>query len=96
MAPQILSNIKGSEISASWREKIDADPERFYTIVIRSQDDDLDDDEDYPEGELTEEIIDAIRRSEEDIKAGRYIECKTEEDLDRLFEQVEGELDKEI
>ncbi|MEW6238686.1 MAG: hypothetical protein AB1656_25150 [Candidatus Omnitrophota bacterium] len=91
MAPQILSNIKGSEIPASWREKIDADPEQFYTIVIRSQDDDLYDDEDYPEGELTEEIIEAIRRGEEDIKAGRYIECKTKEDLDRLFEKIEND-----
>ncbi|MEW6238688.1 MAG: hypothetical protein AB1656_25160 [Candidatus Omnitrophota bacterium] len=88
MGPQILSNIKGSEIPASWREKITTDPDQFYTIVIRSQDNANDDDEDYPEGKLTEEIIEAIERSSAEYKEGKGTLCRNEEELEAFFKGI--------
>ena len=43
-----------------------------------------------PEEEISDELIDAVRKSEEDIKAGRFTECKTEKESDAFFNSVMG------
>lgn len=34
------------------------------------------------------ELMEGIKRSEEDFKAGRFVRCNTEEDIERHFESL--------
>ena len=44
-----------------------------------------------PEEDFTDEFIKAVEKSEEDFKAGRYVECKTKEEFDVLFKSIWNE-----
>lgn len=41
-----------------------------------------------PEDAISEELIESVKRSEEDIKDGRYIECKTKKESDAFFKKI--------
>lgn len=39
-------------------------------------------------GAISDELIESVKRSEEDIKAGRYTECKTKKESEAFFKKI--------
>jgi len=37
---------------------------------------------------ISEELIESVKRSEEDIKAGRYTKCKREKESEAFFKRI--------
>lgn len=44
-----------------------------------------------PEEEISDELVNAVRESEEDIKAGRFTQCKTKEESNEFLDSLMSE-----
>lgn len=82
MPTTILEHIKGSELPTAWLKKIMADPNQTFTVTLKPE-------EEMPlEDRISDNLIKAVRESDEDLKAGNYTECKTEKEQEAYFKQV--------
>ncbi len=90
MSVTILKHIKGSEFPVSWKKKLKVDPDQDFTVIVEPE---LDHEGEEMPGEdmISDELIKAVKLSENDIKAGRYTECKTKEESDTFFKKILNE-----
>lgn len=90
MPVTILKHVKGSEFPVSWVKKLNSDPDQTYTVIVeleqKSKDRKMSKDD-----MISDELIEAIKRSESDIEAGRYTECKSKEESDTFFKRILNE-----
>ncbi|MGR3317740.1 MAG: hypothetical protein ACUZ8O_04605 [Candidatus Anammoxibacter sp.] len=90
MSVTILKHIKGSELPLSWRNKLKFDPDQAFTVIVEPEQEYKD--EKMPkEDMISDELIKAVKRSEDDMKAGCYTECKTKEESDTFFKKILNE-----
>lgn len=88
MSTMVFEGILGKDLY-SLIERLNADPEKSYTVTIEET---IETEEDMPpEERISQRLIDAVEQSEEDIKAGRYTECKTNKEIDVFFEKILNE-----
>ncbi len=82
MPTTVLENVKGSELPTAWQKKIKSDPSQTY-IVILEPDEDLP-----PEDRISDELIKAVKKSEESIRAGKGTLHESTEELFENFDKI--------
>ena len=75
----IIKHIKKSDLPSFLTEKLEIDPGATLKVTIEVEE--LEEEDMPPEEDFTPEFIEAIRRSEEDVKAGRVKYFETAEDM---------------
>ncbi|MBF0473982.1 MAG: hypothetical protein HQK91_06675 [Nitrospirae bacterium] len=83
MSLMVFEGVLGKDLSGLIAS-LNTDPEKSFTVTIEE----IEDEDMPPEEMISQKLIDAVKRSEEDIKAGRYTECKTNEDIDSFFKKI--------
>ncbi|MFQ5717282.1 MAG: hypothetical protein ACE5GQ_09300 [Nitrospinales bacterium] len=89
MSITVLKHIKGSDIPDAWREKLKIDPDETFRVTIEPESG-LGDKEMPPEEMISDELIESVKQSEEDLKAGRFTRCRTKEESDDFFKKAWG------
>ncbi|MEE9259156.1 MAG: hypothetical protein V3U37_06400 [Nitrospinaceae bacterium] len=74
-------HIKGSELPDKWRKQVKVDPDEHLRVTIESESE-LKDEEMPPEEMISDKLIAEVRKSEEDVKAGRYTDYQSEEEME--------------
>lgn len=91
MSQYILRNIKGSEIPAQWLETVPANPDQIFTVVIQLQESLIQDIEMPAEERISSRFVKTVERSSDEYRLGKGTVCRTSEDLDACFEEIENE-----
>ncbi|MFQ5674020.1 MAG: hypothetical protein ACE5G9_13120, partial [Nitrospinales bacterium] len=87
MSITVLKHIKGSDIPDSWKEKFKIDPNETFRVTIE-QESGLDEEEMPPEEMLSNGLVESVKQSDEDLKAGRFTRCRTKEESDDFFKKA--------
>jgi len=93
MPTTVFKNIKGKKLLPDLVKKLKAEPDKIFTVTIEEiQTLEIEDDLPMPpEKMISEKLIKKVGESENDIKAGRYTECKTNEEIDVFFQKILNE-----
>ena len=77
--------IKGSELPDKWRKQANVDPDEFLRVTIEPESE-REDEIMPPEERISDKLIAEVRKSEEDVKAGRVKNYQSAEEMeDDLF-----------
>ena len=78
----VLENIKRSELPAAWRKKIKTNPNQTFTVIVEPEE------AMPPEDQISDKFINAVKKSEKSIKAGKGTFHRTVEDLFKYLEKA--------
>ncbi|MBF0509850.1 MAG: hypothetical protein HQK57_13115 [Deltaproteobacteria bacterium] len=91
MPGKTVEHVKGSELSASLLDKLGFLPQETFRITVEPEYED--DGDKFDERPFTHEFLEAMKRSEEDAKAGRVTKFDNVEDLFTHLDQIAYEDD---
>ncbi|MBF0495327.1 MAG: hypothetical protein HQK58_01940 [Deltaproteobacteria bacterium] len=86
MPTTTIEHVKGSELPAGFLEKFGFYPDQTFTITLEDEDENMP-----PEEAFRSEFVEAVKQSEESYKAGRFIRCRTDEEIHDLFQRIKDE-----
>lgn len=83
MPTTVLEHVKGSELPAAWLKKIKADPPQTFTVTLEPEA------AMPPEDRISDELIKAVKKSEESIRAGKGTFHQSTEELFENFDKIQ-------
>ncbi|MBF0527274.1 MAG: hypothetical protein HQK56_19505 [Deltaproteobacteria bacterium] len=86
MQARTIEHVKGSELPAAWLEQFGFYPDQTFTITLEDEDEHMP-----PEEAFRPEFVEAVKQSEASYQAGRFVRCRTDEEIHDLFQRIKDE-----